>query len=317
MTQRQEPTPAKPRLAISFSGGRTSAVMTKLLTEKYRETHDICVTFANTGQEHEATLEFVKECDQRFNFNVVWLEAEVDMTPGVGVRHRVVTFETASRDGRPFRDYIAKYGIPNMGSPKCTGILKEDTIHNYIRSQKWAKGSYDTAIGIRADEASRMSSRMVESRFIYPLVDLGYTKEKVIQEVRSWGFDLQLPGEHYGNCTWCWKKSLRKLLTVAKNSPEHFDFPLQMEAEFSKHKVTPATASPCGHRLFFRGHRSTQDILAQSKQPFEEFTDKYQIREDDALDYGVGCGESCEIGSDERFGSKIDMDPDYVEGEWI
>lgn len=306
----------KPRLAISFSGGRTSAVMTKLLVEKHRNTHDICVTFANTGQEHEATLEFVQECDRRFGFGVVWLEAEVDMTPGVGVRHRVVTFETASRDGRPFRDYIAKYGIPNMGSPKCTGILKEDTIHHYIRhTLAWTKGTYDTAIGIRADEASRMSSRMAEARFIYPLVDLGYTKEKVIHEVRSWGFDLKLPGEHYGNCVWCWKKSLRKLLTVAKHNPEHFDFPARMEEEFSKHKVSPATSSPCGNRLFFRGHRSTQDILAQSKQPFEEFTDKYQIPEDKTLDYGVGCGESCEIGSDERFGSKLD--PEYQEGEWI
>lgn len=31
----------KPRLAISFSGGRTSAVMTKLCLERYRESHDI------------------------------------------------------------------------------------------------------------------------------------------------------------------------------------------------------------------------------------------------------------------------------------
>jgi hypothetical protein len=290
--------------------------MTKLLIEKHRDTHDICVTFANTGQEHEATLKFVQECDRRFGFNVVWLEAAVDMTPGVGVRHRVVTFETASRDGRPFRDYIAKYGIPNMGSPQCTARLKENAMDSYRHGPLgWKRGHYDTAIGIRADEASRMSSRMVESRFIYPLVDLGYTKEKVIQEVRSWGFDLQLPGEHYGNCTWCWKKSLRKLLTVAKNSPEHFDFPAQMEAEFSKHKVTPATTSPCGNRLFFRGHKSTRDILSLSQQPFEEFTDKYQIPEDETLDYGVGCGESCEIGSDERFGSKLD--PEYEEGEWI
>jgi len=40
----------KPRLAISFSGGRTSAVMTKLCVDKFSNTHDIEITFAHTGQ---------------------------------------------------------------------------------------------------------------------------------------------------------------------------------------------------------------------------------------------------------------------------
>jgi len=297
----------KPRLAVSFSGGRTSAVMTKLLVEKHRDTHDISVTFANTGQEHEATLEFVDRCDKEFGFNVVWLEAEIDMTKGVGVRHRIVDFTDASRDGRPFREYIAKYGIPNVGSPQCTSRLKEEVMDSYRHRQLgWPRGSYKTAIGIRHDEEHRASVRAKESGFIYPLIDLGYTKEKVIEEVRSWGFDLKLPGEHYGNCVWCWKKSLRKLLTVAKHSPEQFAFPARMEKKFSSFKAKN------GERFFFRGNRSAQDILRLSKEPFEEFTDKYApVSDEDPLDYGVGCGESCEIGSDERYGINIETE------DWI
>ena len=280
--------------------------MTKMLVEKHRDTHELSVTFANTGQEHPATLNFIQECDERFNLGVVWLEAEVDMTKGVGIRHKVVDYYTASRDGKPFWDYIAKYGIPNVGSPQCTSRLKEDVMNHYRHHLLgWKKGSFDTAIGIRADEAHRMSVRASESRFIYPLVDAGYSKEKVVEEVRSWGFDLNLPGEHYGNCVWCWKKSLRKLLTVAKKNPEFFDFPSRAEKKFCTFKAK----SEEGKRLFFRGHKSTEDILALSRQPFEEFHDKFAPKsDDDPLDYGVGCGESCEIGSDERYGTNIDTD---------
>ena len=66
---------SKPKLAISFSGGRTSAVMTKLCVDKFSETHDIAITFANTGSEHENTLKFVDQCDKHFGWNVVWVEA--------------------------------------------------------------------------------------------------------------------------------------------------------------------------------------------------------------------------------------------------
>jgi 3'-phosphoadenosine 5'-phosphosulfate sulfotransferase (PAPS reductase)/FAD synthetase len=75
----------KPKLAISFSGGRSSAVMTKLCLDEYSSTHEIVVTFANTGCEHPATLDFVRDCDRYWNFGTVWLEAVIDPTPGVGV----------------------------------------------------------------------------------------------------------------------------------------------------------------------------------------------------------------------------------------
>lgn len=300
----------KPRLSISFSGGRTSAVMTKLLLGKHASSHEISVCFANTGQEHEATLDFVNQCDEKLGFGTVWLEAVVNPEKGKGVTHRVVNYKTASRDGRPFRDYIAKYGIPNMGSPQCTTRLKENVLDSYRKSCGWKPRTYDTAIGIRADEADRVSVRAAEQRFIYPLVELGYTKEQVIDEVRSWGFDLAIP-EHYGNCVWCWKKSYRKLMTLAVEAPHVFDFPRQMETEFQYFKCNPAVTSPDGRRLFFRKFKSVEDIFADASKPFERFTDKHHIPYNEDLDFGVGCGESCEIGSDERFGTDAETE-DWV-----
>lgn len=37
---------------ISFSGGRTSGYMTKLLLDNWSDRYDFIVTFANTGLEH-------------------------------------------------------------------------------------------------------------------------------------------------------------------------------------------------------------------------------------------------------------------------
>jgi hypothetical protein len=298
---------SKPRLAISFSGGRTSAVMTKEELEAKRHTHDITVNFANTGEEHEATLEFVHRCDITFGFNVVWLEAVIDPAKGSGVRHKIVSFETASRKGEPFRAYIAKYGIPNMGSPQCTARLKVNVMESYLHRELGWKGgkkpNYETAIGIRADEAQRRAKNATAKRFVYPLVEKGITKDDVVREVRSWGFDLMLPGEHYGNCKWCWKKSNRKLLTLAKESPEVFDFPLKMEREFGDFKCNPPVTSPNGKRQFFRGHRSAADLLfiaKHLKDDFDYFRDKYNVF-DPALDIESGCGaESCEVGASDN-----------------
>ena len=289
----------KPRLAISFSGGRTSAVMTKLCLEKYNATHEIVVTFANTGCEHNATLDFVRDCDLHFNFGTVWLEALVNPEKGEGIRHRIVNYETAARKGEPFRAYIEKYGMPGPSHPHCTGRLKEDVMYDYMRSIGWRRGTYDYAIGIRADEIDRMSETAKERRLVYPLIAAGWRKQDIKRECESWPFDLRLKGEHYGNCVWCWKKSLRKLLTLARDDVSIFDFPAEMERlhERTKHiGIEP--------RRFFRKNLSTFSIIEMAKGNFHSYSDRDQLElfqsgsYDIDLDTDSACGESCEIGAD-------------------
>jgi 3'-phosphoadenosine 5'-phosphosulfate sulfotransferase (PAPS reductase)/FAD synthetase len=184
------------KLNISFSGGRTSAVMTKRILEEWKDRFDILVCFANTGQEHEETLKFIDRCDKAFNFGVVWLEAVVNPEKGKGIRHKIVDFETASRKGEPFEAYISKYGIPNSAYKQCNGRLKTDVMDDYRRSIGLKKGTFSTAIGIRADEIDRVSlTGMVTHNLFYPCVDAGVTK----QDVREWWatqpFNLNIP-EH-------------------------------------------------------------------------------------------------------------------------
>jgi len=284
----------KDRLFISFSGGETSGYMTwRLLQEaNYKDTK---VIFANTGQESEATLEFVDKCDKAFNLNVVWVEAVPYFNQRKASGHKVVTFETASRDGTPYEDMIKKYGIPNKAAPHCTRELKLNAMTSYVRSLGWEKNTYDTAIGIRIDEMQRVSQEAILNRsIIYPLVDWKVSKKEVREFWEQQDFRLKLK-EHEGNCTWCWKKSLRKLLTLAIENPSIFDFPARMELEYPK---AGTNKSEDHNRVFFRNNMGTKELLELSKQPFEPFTDTYRVSLEnfnEDLDSAGGCSESCEI----------------------
>lgn len=293
---RSVPWDIRPLLAVSFSGGRTSALMAINLHKQYGETHRIETTFANTGCEHELTLKFVDQCDRHFGWNVVWLEAVVSSNPKVGIRHKVVDYFTASRKGEPFEAYIKRYGIPNQSMPQCTTRLKTEVMESYLKTRGFYRGrrlNYQTAIGIRHDEMDRMVPRRKKNQFIYPLAEQEVTKADVIRFWRSMPFDLELPGEHYGNCVTCWKKSPRKLMTLANEAPESFDFFERME----QHSGRLAKRGP---RLFFRGDMTVAMLKEQARTTkFQPYSDSELPAFDVALDVGAACGSSCEpVGAD-------------------
>ena len=288
------------RLAISFSGGRSSAVMLKLCLDKYSSTHDIKITFANTGCEHEETLKFVDAADRNWcrpaGYEVEWIESVMN-EPGVGPSAKRVDFQSASRNGEPFRAAIEKHGVFSKSHPQCTSRLKEEPLLWWRRQCGWSPHSYDVAIGIRADEADRMSEKRKQKRFIYPLVEAGWKKSDVNQFMAQFEWDLKLPSDAWGNCVWCWKKSLRKLMTVAKNDPAAFDFPGEMERRHGW--VNRGSQEQKDPRVFFRENRSAQDIVVMAHtQKFKEYQDSQEVQATlfGPLDIGGGCGDSCEIG---------------------
>jgi len=282
---------SKETLFVSFSGGRTSGYMCHWLLENKSDQYDLIFVFANTGLEHEKTLEFVDKCDKHMGLNLTWVEAVVN-GKGVGCTHRIVNYETAARHGEPFEKVIQKYGIPNTDYPHCTRETKMNPMFSYKRSLGF-KANHPMAIGIRADEVDRVSADAKKHGLVYPLVTM---TQKSLADVRHWWagqpFDLEIP-EHYGNCVTCWKKSDRKLLTLAKHEPERFYFFDAMERTYAK------AGAGNQNRVFFRRHRSTQDILAEAEQPFVEFKDQMpplQMGMFDPMDIEEDCGSGCEIG---------------------
>lgn len=285
----------KQNLLISFSGGRTSAYMTKFIFDNWSEMFNIIVVFSNTGREFEETLQFVNECDKRWNFNTVWIEAITDEKHGNGVRAKVVNFETASRNGEPFEAMIAKHGMPNVKMAICTRELKSYAIKSYAKQVGFK--NYKTAIGIRVDEIDRISAEHEKKGLIYPLVSAGTTKSDVNKFWINNDFDLQLKG-YEGNCDFCFKKSLRKLLTLTNEHREKLDWWQKMEQKYSEY--VPVTRKAQNKKTtFFRNTLTTNDLIELSKQPFEKAKDdsKYVETQLSLLDLDIsnGCVESCEV----------------------
>jgi hypothetical protein len=266
------------RLWVSVSGGRTSMMMARKLKDMATGCELIFV-FANTGQEHEKTLEFVDRCDREWGLGVVWVEAVVH-EGRKGCTHKVVRFETASRKGERFESVIAKYGIPNKSYPHCNRELKLNPMRSYIKSIGWE--DEPVAIGIRADEPKRLRADANDAGIVYPFAHWWPTDK---QDVLSWWedqpFDLDLL-EREGNCVWCWKKSEKKHFANIASHPEWYDFPRRMEAIYGSAKPKR------GDQVFFRGALSTDDLFRHAGAV--EFDPRYLASEEET----GSCSESCE-----------------------
>ena len=218
---------------INFSGGRTSAYMTKRLIETC---DNYVVVFTNTGKEMPQTLDFINECDKRWNLNVVWLEYRY------GNNFEVVTYETASRDGRPYSELIAfrKGVLPTQMRRFCTHELKIDTSRRYLKSLGLKNWTYHN--GIRYDEPRRWSKMKNLPSYMnieMPLIKWKITKEDVLNWWGMQNFDLKL-NEPYGNCDCCFLKGKGKLAIIAKEKPELFDWWIEREEKqlvINKRKV--------------------------------------------------------------------------------
>ena len=267
-------------LLISFSGGETSAYMThRIFSSELFANIEKQVVFANTGQENEETLDFVKKCDDEFGFNTTWVEAVTQ--PGrVACTHKIVTFETASRNGEPFKAMIEKYGLPNKSYPHCTRELKLHPIRSFMGSLGWF--DYMTAVGIRVDEPGRIAKTAKANNIIYPFNDVWPTDK---QDVRDfWDdqlFKLELK-EYQGNCKWCFKKSTKKHIRIIRENPEFFKFPREME-QLHGFTGNGSDIRDKGRRVIFREHRNT-DMLFKLAGVFGEVHD----------DNDDGCSQSCE-----------------------
>lgn len=213
---------------ISFSGGRTSAYMLwRVLQSNGGLPADTVVVFANTGKEEEATLRFVRDCGDRWGVPIVWVEyqpAEV-----VSDRWRVVDFNSASREGQPFRlANRQKNYLPAAPARYCTVVLKIDPARFYMESLGHTE--WENLVGIRADEHRRVAKiranpsdgkRGIERRM--PLAEAGVTKRDVLAFWQAQPFDLELPVSNgvtmHGNCDLCFLKSTAQLVSLISEKP--------------------------------------------------------------------------------------------------
>lgn len=276
-----------PKLQISFSGGRTSAYMTKLILERWKDKYEFIVTFANTGKEHPKTLEFIHNCDTIFGFNTVWLEANVFMDERKGTGFKIVSYETASRNGEPFEQVIKKYGISNPSYLHCTRELKLAPMRSYLASLGINHKEIPTAIGIRSDENRRISKTAGVDNIIYPLItEWPSDKQDVLDFWEDQLFDLGLD-EWDGNCVGCFKKSFKKIFKQLDTDSSCLDWHKNMEQKYGSVKCTVENTK----RVFFRGNTSAEGVIEMWKQDRQNNPTQLNL---DLYENG-GCSESCEV----------------------
>ena len=254
---------------IMVSGGRTSMFLAKYINENSKYKNKLFV-FLNTGKEREETLEFILECQTRWGININWLEACVNKEKGVGTSYRTVNYESASRNGEPFEAILSKYPLPNNMASNCTRELKQRPIEAYLREHKDYLSKYDVyrVIGIRADEAHRKSNNAESEKVIYPLCDELPVDSKFI---RNWWenqpFDLRLK-DYEGNCDLCFKKSLKKRLTIIKENPSVADWWEEMESKYSSEAIP---------RFDLRTNKSVAEMKELAKLPFQKAEDLHEL----------------------------------------
>lgn len=268
----------KKKLLVSVSGGETSLFMAIWLWLHKQDEYEIIFVFANTGQENEETLIFLKKCAEHFGINIIWIEADVKYGKGNGTRFKLTDFENASRNGEPFEAVIKKYGIPNTSFLHCTRELKMNPIKAYAKSI-WGKEKYYLAIGIRIDEFDRMNANKDKLRIIYPLIAKEMqpmTKPMINFWWKQQPFRLELKG-YQGNCITCYKKSDKKLFQIAKENPKAFDFFDRMERQYGN-----------GQQIF-RKNRTTKMLLEEAKNW------NGTVKDDSENEPTLFDNESCEV----------------------
>lgn len=228
---------------VSFSGGRTSAYMLWRVLEANGGLPDGAhVCFANTGKEDEATLQFVDRCSKEWSVPIIWLEYQIE-DPG----WRIVTFESASRNGEPFEALIKKKNyLPNPVTRFCTVDLKIKPLAKYARHLGWDE--WDNLIGIRADEPRRVakiranpSDGVKGVTRLLPLATDGISKQDISKFWSSQTFDLQLPNINgvtfHGNCDLCFLKGAHQILSLIAEKPERAIWWAQQEGSITNPKI--------------------------------------------------------------------------------
>lgn len=207
---------------ISFSGGSTSGFMLWKIIQAYGGSlpSGIKVAFANTGLEHPATLDFVRDVETNWHVKVHWLEYRTKKA------WEEVNYETASRNGEPFDILVEeRQYLPNPVTRFCTVELKIRTIDRWSETLGWADG-HTEVVGLRYDEprrVSRIKSNSRRNEVDCPMYQARHTLEDVEKFWREQPFRLGIP-RMLGNCVGCFLKGRDKIQRIAKDDPASLEW---------------------------------------------------------------------------------------------
>ena len=210
-------------LIVLVSGGCSSAMMARHIqtSEKYKDFEKLYV-FCNTGQERPETIEFLKNIVRYWNIPLNIIEGVYSQEKGIGVKSKLVDFDTLDMTGRVFSEAIRHMnknkstGVPNQAIPYCSEYLKTRVSHDFAR-EIFGTTKYLKAIGYRKEDMPKritFAELREDKRRIAPLLT------DFEQPISQLDLNIFFDNERFklgihsklGNCELCWKKSEKNLI---------------------------------------------------------------------------------------------------------
>lgn len=250
---------------VSVSGGKDSTATLLLALERLPK-EDIFPAFADTGNEHPITYDYVRFLGERFGLAIKWVKADFterwwrrrdyvrDVWPlpnpkkatypeGVpaDVVARVLAVFEKGPTGNPFLDLcIIKGRFPSRMAQFCTDELKKQPLNKYTNDLVVEYGEVESWQGIRADESekrAKLPERETDGELftIYRPI-LRWNVSQVFDQHRKSGIEpnpLYKMGMGRVGCMPCINARKGEVLQIGKRFPEHIDRIEEWEAAVS------------------------------------------------------------------------------------
>lgn len=239
---------------VSLSGGKDSTA-TLLVALELHGHANVMAAFADTGNEHPATYEYVRYLHRSLSVPIVWLKRDLspewwarveyvrNRWPAKGVApavvDRVVEFMQRGPTGNPFLDLcIIKGRFPSRRAQFCTQWLKTEPLTELAMELIESHGQIWSWQGIRLDEShSRRSRLQGTGACVRSYEELGgglhimrpilrWPAAAVFEAHRAWGIEpnpLYTQGADRVGCMPCINAGKDEVLNISKRWPEHID----------------------------------------------------------------------------------------------
>lgn len=237
--------------AVSVSGGKDSTITAELALEQHgsKSTH---LLFADTGNEHEQTIEYIYGYLASRYGRIVTLKANFDERiakkriyiaekwAGKGVPQEAIdrALSVIHPTGVPFLDLCLWKGrFPSRMAQFCTQELKRRVLDNYLLDRLSEGFECESWRGIRKDESQNRRNSVAREQapegwtVVHPIVD--WTATQVIEEHHKRGIKLNplySQGMKRVGCMPCINCGKDELLEISKRFPHHIDRIREWEA---------------------------------------------------------------------------------------
>lgn len=240
---------------VSISGGKDSTATLLLALERHPH-EEVRAAFADTGNEHESTYDYVRHLGDKLGVHIEWIKQDFtdwwwrrrdyvrDVWPRKLVEKegmseaeaaeavaRVLDVLEAGPTGNPFLDLcIIKGRFPSRRAQFCTQFLKTEPLTEYALALIELHGAVESWQGVRAEESpSRAALPEREDRggglTIYRPIHK-WTVAEVFEQHRKHGIEpnpLYTQGMGRVGCMPCINANKDELLEISKRFPQHID----------------------------------------------------------------------------------------------